>query len=60
MAKTTISFNGTPEIKAMIERWAADEQRSVSNLMRTIIAREAQRRQQTQPAEQRPVIQPGH
>ncbi len=55
--KTTITFNGTPEIKAMIERWATDEQRSVSNLLRTIILREAQRRGQVQ---QKPITQQSH
>lgn len=55
----TISFVGTTELKTLLERWAREDDRSVSYLMRQILTREAQRRQQTQ-TEQKPVNQPSN
>lgn len=41
----TISFVGTTDIKALLERWAAEDDRSVSYVMRQILQAEARRRQ---------------
>lgn len=43
----TICFVGTLELKNMLEQWAADDDRSVSAVMRQILKREAQRRNPT-------------
>lgn len=53
----TMSFVGTAEQKALLEQWAKEDDRSVSYVMRQILKREAQRREQAQLAEQKPVIQ---
>ncbi len=45
---TTISFVGTPQIKTWLEKWAKQDDRSVSYVMRKILNQEVQRRQQTQ------------
>jgi hypothetical protein len=55
---TTICFMGTAEQKALLERWAAADERSVSYMLRQIIKQEAQRRAQAQ--EQKPVTQQAH
>jgi hypothetical protein len=52
----TICFVGTTELKATLEQWAAEDERSVSYIMRQILKREAQRRKQPQ-AEQKPINQ---
>ena len=44
----TICFVGTTELKTMLEQWAAEDERSVSYIMRQILKREAQRRKQPQ------------
>lgn len=54
----TISFVSTTEQKALLERWAAEDDRSVSYVMRQILKREAQRRQQAQ--EQKQINQLSH
>lgn len=55
----TISFVGTTELKTLLERWAREDNRSVSYTMRQILTREAQRRQQPQ-TEQKSVNQPSN
>ena len=55
----TISFVGTTELKTLLERWAREDDRSVSYTMRQILTREAQRRQQLQ-TEQKPLNQPSN
>ena len=40
----TISFVATTEIKSWLERWATEDDRSVSYIIRKILEREAQRR----------------
>jgi hypothetical protein len=40
----TISFVGTQEIKSLLEKWAAEDDRSVSYILRQILEREARRR----------------
>lgn len=57
---TTISFIGTPELKAMLELWAKAEDRTVSATLRQILEREAQRRKQGQNSEQKPLTQQSH
>lgn len=42
----TICFVGTVELKAQLEQWAAEDDRSVSYIMRQILNRETQRRKQ--------------
>lgn len=44
----TISFVGTTEQKTLLEQWAKADDRSISYIMRQILSREAQRRQQAQ------------
>jgi hypothetical protein len=51
---TTICFMGTAEQKALLERWAAADERSVSYMLRQLIKQEAQRRAQ---AQEKPVTQ---
>lgn len=41
---TAICFMGTEEQKALLKRWAREEDRTVSATLRRIIEREAQRR----------------
>lgn len=41
----TISFVGTTELKNLLEKWAKENDRSVSWVMRQILTKEAQRRQ---------------
>jgi hypothetical protein len=48
---TTISFVGTTKLKALLERWAAAEDRCMSYILRQILEREAQRRAQAEPAQ---------
>jgi predicted transcriptional regulator len=46
MAKSiTISFVGTSELKALLEKWAAEDDRSVSYILRNILKQESKRRQ---------------
>lgn len=45
---TTICFMGTAEIKSQLEQWAAQDDRSVSYILRQILKKEAQRRQSTE------------
>jgi hypothetical protein len=52
----TISFVGTTEQKTLLEQWAAEDDRSISYIMRQILKREAQRRKQPQ-TEQKSVNQ---
>ncbi len=40
----TISFVGTQEIKSLLEKWAAEDDRSVSYILRQILENEARRR----------------
>ena len=40
----TISFVATTDLKALLERWAREDDRSISAVMRQILKREAQRR----------------
>lgn len=42
----TICFVGTTDQKALLEQWAAEDERSVSYIMRQILKREIQRRKQ--------------
>lgn len=42
---TTICFMATAEQKTLLEKWAAADDRSVSYIMRQILKRETQRRQ---------------
>lgn len=44
--KETISFVGTPELKLLLEQWAEEEDRNLSQIVRQILKREAQRRKQ--------------
>lgn len=48
----TISFVGTKELKDLLERWAQENERSLSYIMRQILKQEAQRREQVQPKQQ--------
>lgn len=41
----TISFVGTAEIKAQLERWAQQDDRSISYVLRKILEKEAQSRE---------------
>ena len=41
----TISFVGTTKIKKLLEQWAAQDDRSVSYIMRKILENEAQCRE---------------
>ena len=41
----TICFVGTVELKAILERWAKEEDRTVSATLRQILEREVQRRE---------------
>lgn len=50
---TTISFVGTTEQKKLLKRWAKEDDRSVSYIMRQILKREAQRREQPDSVEQK-------
>lgn len=52
---TTICFVGTTELKAMLEKWAKQDDRSVSYIMRQILTREAQRRAQAPHIQREPV-----
>jgi hypothetical protein len=56
---TTICFMGTEAIKTQLEQWAAEDERSVSYVLRQILKREIERRIQSQ-TEQKPVIQQSH
>lgn len=56
----TICFVGTAELKAQLEQWAAEDERSVSYMMRQILKREAQRRAQVPPTESKPINQQPH
>lgn len=55
----TISFVGTAEQKTLLEQWAKQDDRSISWVMRQILNREAQRRQD-RPESQKPVNQLSH
>ncbi|MCL4300561.1 MAG: hypothetical protein KJ077_32795 [Anaerolineae bacterium] len=57
---TTISFVGTTELKAMLEQWAREDDRSISYVMRQILIREAQRRMQAQRSDLKPITQQTH
>jgi len=57
--RITISFVGTTELKTLLERWAREDDRSISYTMRQILTREAQRRQQPQ-TEQKLLNQPSN
>lgn len=41
---TTISFVGTPEIKNQLKKWATDDERSVSYILRKMVETEAKKR----------------
>ncbi|MBE7553126.1 MAG: hypothetical protein HS126_18795 [Anaerolineales bacterium] len=56
----TISFLGTTELKALLEQWAREDDRSVSYVMRQILKCEAQRRAQAQHPQPEPIIQQTH
>jgi hypothetical protein len=51
----TISFVGTRELKTLLEKWAAADDRSVSYVMRQILRKEAQCREQAQAPKQQPI-----
>ena len=53
---TTICFMGTEAIKTQLEQWAAEDDRSVSYVLRRILKREIERRTQA-PTEQKPTNQ---
>lgn len=53
----TISFVATIDLKALLQQWAAAEDRSVSYVMRQILVQEAQRRQTQPQAGNRPAGQ---
>jgi predicted transcriptional regulator len=53
----TISFVGTTELKALLERWAKEDDRSVSWVMRQILKKEARHRQRTYHTEQNSINQ---
>ncbi len=40
----TISFVGTTDLKALLEQWAKDEDRTISATLRRILEAEAKRR----------------
>ena len=40
----TISFVGTKELKALLQQWAEQDDRSVSYIIRQILEKESQRR----------------
>lgn len=42
--RITISFVGTAQLKSQLERWAAQDDRSVSYVLRKILESEARRR----------------
>lgn len=44
----TISFTGPAELKELLERWAAEDDRPVSSILRQILKKEAERRTQAQ------------
>ncbi len=44
--QVTICFIGTANLKAQLETWAKEDDRSVSSVMRDILKREVQRRTQ--------------
>lgn len=48
--QVTINFYANEEIKALLEQWAREEDRSVSNFLRRMIEREKERRQKMQAA----------
>ena len=48
----TISFVGTTEIRSWLRRWANEDDRSISYILRQILQQEAQRRAQFQSAKQ--------
>ena len=54
----TISFVGTTDLKALLEQWAAQDDRSVSYVMRQILAQEAQRRKAQRPQPEPATPQP--
>jgi hypothetical protein len=54
---TTICFMGTEAIKAWLERWAAEDERSVSYILRQILKREIERQEQVQPIEKKSINQ---
>lgn len=56
---TTICFIGTEAIKTQLEQWAAEDERSVSYILRRILKREIERRIQPQ-TEQKPATQQSH
>lgn len=45
MGQLTISFVGTTELKALLEKWAKQDDRSVSYILRKILEEEAKRRE---------------
>lgn len=59
MAEPIISFVGTTELKTMLEQWAAEDDRSVSYVLRQILTREAQRRKQALVTQKRPALEGG-
>lgn len=46
-----ITFYADPELKALVHRWAKEDDRSVSNVIRRCIERERQRREDGIPAD---------
>ena len=53
----TICFVGTAELKELLEQWAAEDERSVSYIMRQILKREAQRRKPSKALQTKPLNQ---
>lgn len=47
-ASTTISFVADKEIEDLLKQWAAEDDRSVSSLLRRLVDAERQRRAQAQ------------
>lgn len=42
----TISFAGDEQMKSLLEKWASEDERSMSYILRKLIKREAQNREQ--------------
>ena len=49
---TTIAFYADTDIKALLEKWADEEDRSVSNILRRLILQEQKRRAAELPVDQ--------
>lgn len=53
----TMCFVVTKELKDLVEQWAEESDLNMSQVVRRILKREAQRRQQCQALEQKPANQ---